>query len=493
MFGCQLTDIEPFSVAIFLIAAAIIVAVLSNRLSEWIRVPAPALFLVAAAVAASIFPALGTVPRVVDERIVTVALVFILFDGGIHIGRRRFRTSAGAITWIGIAGTAVTAAAIAAAAHYLFGFDWRAALLVGAALSPTDPAVVFSVLGKKEISGRSGTILEGESGANDPVGIALMVSLLAATGTGMDAVWGGLGEFALQMVIGAAVGIIGGYGLSKLMRHVALPNEALYSVRTIACAALIYAAATLLHGSGFLAVFLTGIFIGDIRAPYKREIERFSAGMASLSEIIVFTVLGLSIPLAEVLKPDVLWTGVGLAALLIFVIRPLFVGLLLTPIKLRFGERAFVLWAGLKGAVPILLGMFILGSGLAHANRIYAIIFIVVLVSVVVQGGLVPLFASLFRVPMKTVDAEPWALGMRFNQEPRGLHRHTVTAGSAAEGSTVAELDLGEEGWISMISREGKLVQVRGSTRFQTGDVVLALGEQGFEFARIFERSTDPK
>ncbi|MDQ1564543.1 MAG: potassium/hydrogen antiporter, partial [Actinomycetota bacterium] len=431
-------------------------------------------------------PGVGGTSVAVEERIVSIALLFILFDGGMHIGWRRFRASAGAITWIGVAGTAVTAAALAVAAHFLFGFDWRPALLIGAALSPTDPAVVFSVLGKREISGRTGTILEGESGANDSVGIALMVSLVAATGTGAGAVWGGVGEFALQLGIGAAVGIVGGYGLSKLMRHVSLPNEALYAVRTIACAAVIYAAAALLGGSGFLAVLLAGILVGDARAPYKREVERFSAGVASVAEIIAFSVLGLSVNLDNVFRPDVIWTGVGMAALLILVIRPLFVGLVIVPIKLRMGERAFILWAGLKGAVPILLGMFILQAHIPGASRIYAIIFVVVLISVILQGGLVPLFAKIFRIPTRLVEPEPWALGLRFNQEPQGLQRYTVEPGSPASGATVADLNLGEEGWISMINRDGELVQVRGSTTFQPGDVVLALGDNDALISNLF-------
>lgn len=487
-----MTDVEPFSVTIFIVAAALIVAVLSNRLSAWIRVPAPALFLVGAAAAASAFPQVGAVSTMVNERIVTVALIFVLFDGGMHIGWRKFRASAGTIVWLGILGTAVTAAGIALAAHFLFSFEWHTSLLIGAALSPTDPAVVFSVLGKREITGRTGTILEGESGANDPVGIALMVSLLAATGGGMNAVGSGAWEFGLQMIVGAGIGAAGGWGLIKLMRHVALPNEALYSIRTIACAALIYATATMLHGSGFLAVFLAGIMVGDARAPFKREIERFSAGAASLAEITAFTVLGLSIDLDEILHPDVLWTGLALSALIIFVIRPVFVGVLLLPVRLQWGERAFILWAGLKGAVPILLGMFILTADIPHASRVYALIFIVVLVSVVVQGGLVPLFATTFRVTMRVVAPEPWALGMRFNEEPSGLHRLTVTPGSLADGSTIEDLDLGEDAWISLVNRDGRLLQVRGTTRLHAGDTVLTLTEPDTHIGHLFEAPHKP-
>ena len=416
----------------------------------------------------------------------TVSLVLILFDGGIHIGWKRFKTVGVAVTWLGVAGTAVTAAAIALLAHFLFGFDWRVALLLGAALSPTDPAVVFSVLGKREIEGRTGTILEGESGANDPVGIALMLSLLAAVGSGLDAVAGGLLEFGLQMVVGAAVGLVGGWLTIRLMRHVALPNEALYPVRTIAAAGVIYGAATVLHGSGFLAVLLAGILIGDARAPFKREIERFTSGIASIAEVVVFVVLGLSVPLRDVVRPDVIWIGLALAGLLIFVVRPVLVGLLVVPIHLRWGERAFTLWSGLKGAVPILLGLFIVSAKIPGSDRLYAIIYVVVLTSVILQGGLVPLAARIFRVPMRVVDPTPWSLGLRLGQEPQALHRHQVAAGSPADGCTVADLELGEDGWISLVSRSGALVQVRGSTRFQAGDTVLALGNPETAFADLF-------
>lgn len=481
-----MNDVEPFAFVVLVVAAALVVAVLSNRLSQLIRVPAPALFLLVATVAAAIFPSLGTLPKVMDVRIVTVALIVILFDGGIHIGWKRFRTVAGAVAWLGVAGTAVTAAAIAMVAHFLFGFDWRVGLLLGAALSPTDPAVVISVLGKRQIEGRTGTLLEGESGANDPVGIALMVSLLAAIGTGLDAVAGGVLEFGLQIVIGAATGLLGGWLTIRLMRHVSLPNEALYPVRTIAAAGVIYGAATLLHGSGFLAVLLAGILIGDARAPFKREIEQFSAGIASVSEVLVFVVLGLSVPLSDVVRPDVIWVGLGLAALLIFIVRPVLVGVLLLPIRLRWGERAFTLWSGLKGAVPILLGLFIVSAKVAGSDRIYAIIYVVVLTSVVVQGGLVPLAARVFQVPMRVADPTPWSLGLRLGQEPKALHRHRVAAGSPADGCTVADLDLGEDGWISLMSRDGALVQVRGSTRFRADDTVLALGDPATSFAELF-------
>lgn len=470
-------DLIPFAVTTLLVALALLVAVGSNRFAEWARVPAPALFLIAAAVAADLIPGLGGLSIITDQRIVTIALVVILFDGGMHIGWNRMRTAAGAVVWLGVAGTVVTAGAMALGAHYLFGFDWRTGLIIGAALAPTDPAVVFSVLGRREISGRSGTLLEGESGANDPVGIALMVSLLGATGGGWAAVGSGFGHFALQLAVGGVVGLGGGWLLLQIMRRIPLPNEALYPVQTIAFALLLYGVATAAEGSGYLAVFLAGILVGDERAPYKREIERFTGALASIAEIVAFVVLGLSVDLSSVFHDDRVWTGLGLAALLIVLVRPVLVGLLLVRVELTRGERSFVLFSGLKGAVPILLGTYVLAEGTAHATEIYDVIFVVVFVSVILQGGLVPTAARLFRVPMRVVEPEPWALGMRFRDEPEGLHRYVVADGSPADGCSISGLDVGEGFWVSMVSRHGRLVQVRGDTVLQSGDEVLALAE----------------
>jgi cell volume regulation protein A len=475
-------DVIPFAVIVAAAALAVLAATASSRISERIRVPTPAIFLVAASLLADLFPRLGGLSVETNQRIVTVALILILFDGGMHIGLRRFRPVAGPVLWVGIAGTFATAGAVAVAAHTLFGFDWRAALLLGTALAPTDPAVVFSVLGRREIAGRTGTLLEGESGANDPVGIALMLVLLGSTGGGAAAVAHGALEFSLQMVLGIAFGVAGGFALRWLLRHLPMPNEALYPLRAVAFALLLYGACTVAHGSGFLAVL-----VGDTRAPYKREIERFTAATSSLAEIVAFTVLGLSIPLSAAFGDGHGWTGLGLAALLVLVVRPVFLGVVLAPVRLRRGERAFVLWSGLRGAVPILLGTYVLTEGVPGAGRIYAVIFVVVLVSVVVQGGLVPTFARLWHVPMRVVEPEPWALGMRFRDEPEGLHRYVVERGSTADGTTIADLPLDEDMWISMISRAGRLVHVRGDTVLQAGDEVLTLATDGDLAGSFFE------
>jgi cell volume regulation protein A len=471
-------DVIRFGALTAGLGIAITLGVLSNRLSERIRVPAPALFLLGAAMASQLFPDLDALSITQVQRVVTVALVLILFDGGMHIGWSRLRNNSGAVAWVGIAGTFVTAGAMAWLAHVLFDLDWRTSLLLGTALAPTDPAVVFSVLGRREVVGRSGLILEGESGANDPVGIALMAGLLGASGaTGGHAVTDVAATFAVQMGVGLLVGLAGGWLLRTLMRRAPLPSEGLYPIRTLAIAFAIYGIATVAHGSGFLAVFLAGILVGDIRAPYKSEIRHFHSALASLGEIVAFTLLGLTIDLSSLFASDAWYIGLVLAVLVSVVVRPLLVGAVLIPVRLSVGERAFVLASGLKGAVPILLGTFVVAARAEHSPLVYNIIFVVVAFSVIVQGGLVPTLARWCRIPMRTLLPEPWAVGMRFQDEPHGLHRYRIEPGAPADGTHLRDLALTGDVWISILSREGQLVPVGSETRLHAGDEVLVLAD----------------
>ena len=452
-----MSELTDFGLIILVVAGSFSLAVGGYKLTELFPVPAPALFLVAAAVASDIWPGLARLSTVDVERIAVVALVAILFDGGMHVGWVRFRAAATPITTLGLFGTFATAGVIALVAHWLFNFEWTTAGIIGAALAPTDPAVMFSVLGRREIGGRTGTILEGESGANDPVGIALMIGMLDfATHDGASFLTV-VREFAVEMSVGLAIGVAGAAMLLPLMRRVALPNEALYPLRTLAVAGVIYGVASVAHGSGFLAVFVAGVLVGASRAPYKGEIERFHTSLASLAEIVVFVALGLTIHLGS-LDGRLVWLdGILLALILTFLVRPLVAGALLVPAHLRRGERLFVMWGGLKGAVPILLAAFAVIAGVDEADRIYGIVFVVVLLSVVVQGTSIPFVAGRLGVPMRIA-------------EPRGRARLDVQAGSHGEGRAVRDLPVAERTWIDAIRRDGVEVPVRGSTVLHAGD-----------------------
>jgi len=261
-------SVEPFALLVVLVAAVGLAAVLSNRLAYRVRLPAPALFLVGAAIAANVIPILHAPSQHVVEHVVAIALACILFDGGMNIGWARFRSALAPIAMTGVLGTLLTVIAAALLVHFAFGLAWYVSLLVATAVAPTDPAVVFSVLGQREVSGRAGIVLKGESGANDPVGIALMTSLITAAGVSAGAFTHVGGEFVVQMAVGVAVGVVGGRALLWFTRRIALPSEGLYPLRTLACALLLFGIATLAHGSGFLAVFAAGIVMGGERAQH---------------------------------------------------------------------------------------------------------------------------------------------------------------------------------------------------------------------------------
>jgi potassium/hydrogen antiporter len=389
-------ELSDFGLIVLVVAAGFSAALLARKLSEDFPIPAPALFLLAATIAPVVFPDVRTV-----ERIGVVALIVILFDGGMDIGWRRFRRAAVPIASVGILGTILTAAVMAVCAHYLFGFDWTTAWLLGAALAPTDPAVMFSILGNKEIRGRTGTILEGEAGINDPAGIALMIGILEFATSDGGSFWGVVGTFLLQMSVGLVVGVAGAALLVVFVRRVQLPSEGLYPLRTLAAAGVLYGLASVAHGSGFLAVFIAGLILGDLEAPYKGQIRRFHTALASLAEIVVFVALGLTINVTDLREGGVWHDGLLLALVLAFVARPLALAPLLAPLRLDLGERVFLAWGGLKGAVPILLASFAILEGADDARRIYEIVFVVVLFSVLVQGSSVPFVAQRLGVPMR--------------------------------------------------------------------------------------------
>jgi cell volume regulation protein A len=398
-------ELTHFGLIVLVVSAVFALAVLANRVSEQVPIPSPAIFLLAAAIVAHFVPRLGRELSIQDvERIAVLALIVILFDGGMRVGWARFRRAVVPITTLGVLGTFATAGLMTLAGRYLFDFSWTGAGILGAALAPTDPAVMFSVLGRKQVRGRTGTILEGESGVNDPVGIALMIGMLEFATHANSTFWVVVREFLIEMSVGLAIGLAGALVLLESLRRFHLANPALYPLRSLAAAGVIYGVAAVAHGSGFLAVFVAGILVGDAHYPHRDDVERFHTSLASLAEVVVFVALGLSVNKVN-LEP--VWGDAILIALILaFLARPLATGPLLLTARLRPGERLFVMWSGLKGAVPILLAAFALMEGVGGADRIYGIVFVVVAFSVITQGATIPFVARRLGVPMRTVYRE---------------------------------------------------------------------------------------
>lgn len=440
-----MSEITDFGTVVLAVSATVFAALLGMRLADRISLPYAALFLVGAALLSDAFTSLQEALSIKQvERIAVVALVIILFDGGLHIGLPRFRRSVGPILALGVLGTFLTAGIVALAARYVLGFSWIEAGLVGAAIAPTDPAVTFSVFGTREIRGRAGTILEGEAGTNDPVGIALMIGMIELAQEDDGSLSIVAREFAVEMAIGLAVGIAGALLLLPVMRRVRLTGPALYPIRVLAGSGIIYGLAAVAGGSGFLAVFVAGIALGDAAAPRKGEIEGFLSSLAGLAEIAAFVALGLTINVGG-LSAGAWSDGLALALILALVARPLAILPLLLPTRLDRGERIFIAWGGLKGAVPILLGALALLAEVEGASRLYGIVFVVVVFSVIVQGASVPYAARRLRIPFRRVD-----------HDLAEVLEFVVRDDTFASGRRLGELPLGERAWVGVLIRNGR-------------------------------------
>ncbi len=481
--SARVSEITDFGAIVLAVSVALFLALLCMRLADRASLPYAALILVAAAVVTSIWTDLQTVLSVEEvQRIAVVALVVILFDGGLHIGAARFRRSVRPILGLGVVGTFLTAGVVALAARYVLGFSWIEAGLVGAAIAPTDPAVTFSVFAGREIRGRSGTILEGEAGMNDPVGIALMIGMIELAQEDDGSFWIVVREFAVEMGVGLVVGLAVALLVLPVLRRVRLTGLALYPIRVLAVAGLVYGIAAVAGGSGFLAVFVAGVVLGDAAMLRKGEIESFQSSIAVLAEIAVFIALGLTITEAD-LGLDTWIDGLALAAILAFIARPLAVLPLLLPARLTRGERLFIAWGGLKGAVPILLGALAVLAGVESSATLYGIVFIVVLFSVIVQGSSVPYVARRLRIPFRRID-----------HDLAEVREFVVGERSFAKGRRIRDLPLGERAWLGVLIRDGRPHSVDDDVALTGGDRVhvYAQPEDGAALERIFTGTAAP-
>ena len=464
-----MNEISDFGAIVLLVSAGLFLAVVGMRVTDRISLPNAALFLVAAGALAVSFDTFRDALSIqAVERVGVVALIVILFDGGLHIGLSRFRRSAKPILALGIVGTFATWALVALAAHYVLGISWITAGLIGAAIAPTDPAVTFSVFGNREIRGRAGTILEGEAGTNDPVGIALMIGMIELAthdGENLAIVFE---EFAIEMAVGLAAGVAGALLLLPVLRRFRLSSPSLYPIRVLGGAGIIYGLASVAHGSGFLAVFVAGVLLGDVALQRKGEIESFHSSLAALAEIAAFAALGLSIGYSDLDDAGVWADGLVLAVILAFVLRPLSVGPLLARVRLRRGEKIFIVWGGLKGAVPILLGSLAVLAGVEESGRIYGIIFVVVLFSVLVQGSSIVYAAGRLNVPFRTADPD-LAEVLAF----------TVREEAYASGKRIEELPLAQRAWVDVVVRDGQPQGFGPRTVLEPGDRVHVYGQPG--------------
>lgn len=401
----------------------------------------------------------------------TVALAVILFDGGLHTPVSALRLAGKPALALATAGIVVTALVTGWAASRILGLPPLQGLLLGSIVGSTDAAAIFSVLRLSGLSVRRrlAATLEIESGSNDPMALLLTLGLLQVIGGEAELGVGLLRLFAVQMGVGALVGLGVGRGAVWLVDRVRLDAAGLYPVMVGACGLLSYGVAASLHGSGFLSAYLAGIVVGNGRIVFRRGVLLFHDAGAWLAQIVMFVVLGLlSFPsrLWEVAGPALL-----VALVLVLVARPLAVALTLLPFGFRPRELVFLSWAGLKGAVPITLATFPLLAGIPGAEFIFDVVFFVVLVSALTQGWTLPWLARKLGLEVPAPPDPPATLEITsLRHVDADIVEYTVRAGSPADGCTIRDLPFPPEVVVALVTRGERLLVPAGRTRIQAGD-----------------------
>jgi cell volume regulation protein A len=399
------------------------------------------------------------------------ALVVILAEGGLSTQWKEIRPSLPAASTLALLGVGVSVGVTASAAHFLVGLEWRQALIIGAVVSSTDAAAVFSVLRRIPLPARVKGTLEAESGFNDAPVVILVVAFSTAEQVPHWYVL--IGEMLLELAIGAAVGLAVGWLGTWGLRRVALPASGLYPIAVLAIAVTAYAAGALAHGSGFLAVYLASILLGNAKLPHWPATRGFAEGLGWIAQIGMFVLLGL-LALPHSLAAD-FWPALAIGAALTLVARPLSVMLSLVPFRVPWREQALMSWAGLRGAVPIILATIPMVKGVPESRHAFNIVFVLVVVFTLVQGPTLPWLARLLKLGD---GAEATDLGIESAplERLRGhLLSFAIPEGSRMHGVEVGELRLPAGAGVTLVVRDGKSFVPTPTTVLRHGDELLVV------------------
>jgi cell volume regulation protein A len=388
-----MSEYADFFPQLALAVALLLLALAAVPLFERVGLPSPAAFL-AVGIAAGLLDVAptGELPIVTLEQVGAVALFVILFHGGLGTGFGAARAAARPILALGLFGTVATAGGLALAAHYLLRLDWSIALLVAVALAPTDPAAVYAVLRGRSGSERARTVLEGESGFNDPAGIALMIAVTAAVATTDSSYGHSAWRFVEELAIGSAAGVVGGLALLAGLRVTRRFEDGVQAVAVVLGVVLLGALTASLHGSGFLAVYIAGLLLSDAWARQDGAQHVVPEALSTIAEPLLFATLGAAF--APLVGLDHIGYGVFLMVVTVFVVRPLVASVCLIGSGLPAPDRALVSWGGLKGAVPLLLAAYPALEHFDEAGAVAAIVLVATAASLLVQGGTLPLVAD---------------------------------------------------------------------------------------------------
>lgn len=470
----------PLETVLFGAAILLIISVFASRISSRFSVPALVIFLFIGMLAGS--EGIGGInvddPFVVQP-IGVIALVFILFAGGLDTPIAETRSVLGRGIVLATAGVLITALILAGGVLLLLDIPPAEAFLLGAIVASTDAAAVFSILRTQKIGlkGRIKPLLELESGSNDPMAIFLTVGVIDLIQQPEMPVINLLLVFVQQMVFGVIFGVGIGYLTSQIINRLRLQADGLYPVFTVGTVLLGYALTASLGGSGFLAVYIAGLILSGQNFIHKNSLIRFHDALAWLMQIIMFLALGLLVFPSQLLP--IATTGILVAMILIFVARPIsvFIGLLFSQFDFR--DKLVISWVGLRGATPIVLATFPLVAGIPQSETIFNIIFFVVVVSVLLQGSTLIPVARMLNIATPLVQKPQYPFELVTDADIRNqLVEVPVSDGSPAINRQIVNLGLPENSLIVLVSRAQEIIVPNGNTIIEQGDVLLVLADK---------------
>lgn len=460
--------------AILLFALLLIIGVLTTKFSSRLGVPSLVFFIVVGMILNHF---LYFDNAQISQLFGILALIIILFEGGMQTKWGSVKEVIFPSLSLATLGVLLTTAVMGFFATWILNISWWEGLLFGAIVGSTDAAAVFAVLGNKNISKRLSSTLEAESGTNDPMAVFLTISFIEIIQTSDFHIFSLILDFLLQMGIGLLFGLMLGKLAVWTINRINLDSSGLYPVLALAFAVLTYSVATMLHGSGLLAVYIMALIVGNSDVTYRHSIFRFNEGFAWMMQILMFILLGLLVFPKEL--TDVFWEGIVLSLLLMFIARP--IGVFLSTISTRFTskEKILISWAGLRGAVPIVLATYPIIAGLEQSYLFFNVVFFVVLTSALIQGATISPLADKLGLSGGPKTQAMYSLELvsmgKTNSEIIELQLDEF---SSVIHKKIHEISLPKECLITAVIRGEKLITPRGNTILNPGDILYVISNK---------------
>ncbi|MGH3660367.1 MAG: potassium/proton antiporter [Micromonosporaceae bacterium] len=408
----------------------------------------------------------------VAQAVGAAALAIILVEGGLSTRYSDIKPVLKPASVLATLGVLASVGVTAVAAHLLLDVPWQLAFLLGAIVSSTDAAAVFSVLRQLPLPRRVNGLLEAESGLNDAPAFILVLAFSASDLNAqmpLFLVW----EITYELTVGALVGLAAGFGGVWLLRRLSLPASGLYPIATFACGLAAFAGAGLIHASGFLAAYLGGLVLGNSGLPHRRATRSVAEGLGWIAQIGLFVMLGLLATPREL--PEALLPAMVVGLVLLLLARPISVLISLTPFRVPLREQAFLSWAGLRGAVPIVLATIPVVAHVAGSDQIFNVVFVLVVVFTALQAPVLPLLARRLRLVPAHVSAELQVEVAPLDNLPADLLHVSIEAGSKLHGVEIWQLRLPDLAAVTLVERGGRVFVPGLATKLRTGDQILVI------------------